>query len=128
MVVFPIVMHILLSFFAPFNLASLLPLNDFINLLLLVPVVTGLAFTFPVYIIPLVELKVIDVKQLSGARKWVYVGVALIVGLVNPDPTFISSIPIIIPIYILFEITVFIAKRIESKRAKAAGGAEVVPP
>ena len=127
-VVFPIVMHILLSFFAPFNLASLLPLNDFINLLLLVPVVTGLAFTFPVYIIPLVELKVIDVKQLSGARKWVYVGVALIVGLVNPDPTFISSIPIIIPIYVLFEITVFIAKRIESKRAKAAGGAEIVPP
>lgn len=119
-VVFPIVMRILLSFYGPFDLASLVSLNDFVNLLLLVPVVTGLAFTFPVYLIPLVELKVINVQQLSSSRKWVYVGVALIVGLVNPDPTFLSSIPIIIPIYILFEITVFIAKRIEKNRAKAS--------
>lgn len=126
-IVFPIVMHILLSFFGPFNLANLLPLNDFVNLLLLVPVVTGLAFTFPVYLIPLVELKVISAKQLSSSRKWVYVGVALIVGLVNPDPTFISSIPIIIPIYVLFEITVFIAKRIDKKREKVSGEAQVIP-
>ena len=123
-VVFPIVMRILLSFYGPFDLASLVSLNDFVNLLLLVPVVTGLAFTFPVYLIPLVELKVINVKQLSSSRKWVYVGVALIVGLVNPDPTFISSIPIIIPIYILFEITVFIAKRMEKKRMKATSEAQ----
>jgi sec-independent protein translocase protein TatC len=118
-VVFPIVMRILLAFFRPLNIANLLPLNDFVDLLLLVPVVTGFAFTFPVFLIPLVELKVLSVKQLSSARKWVYVLVALGVGLVNPDPTFISSIPIIVPIYVLFEITVFIARRIEKKRAMA---------
>ncbi len=126
-VVFPIVMRILLTFFRPFNIANLVPLNDFVNLLLLVPVITGLAFTFPVFLIPLVELKILSVKQLSSARKWVYVVVALVVGLVNPDPTFISSIPIIIPIYVLFEITVFIAKRIEKNRAKAANEVQVIP-
>jgi sec-independent protein translocase protein TatC len=120
LVVFPIVMRILLAFFKPLNIAYLLPLNDFVNLLTLVPVVTGLAFTFPVILIPLVELKVLSVKQLSSARKWVYVLVALGVGLINPDPTFISSIPIIVPIYVLYEITVYIAKRIERNRAVQA--------
>ncbi|MDG6904804.1 MAG: preprotein translocase subunit TatC [Nitrososphaerota archaeon] len=118
LVIFPIVMHILLEFYKPLHLADLLSLGDFVNLLLLIPLVTGLAFTFPVYLIPLVELNVISAKQLSGARKWVYVGVALGVSLANPDPTDISSIPIVIPILVLYELTILIAKRVEKNRLK----------
>lgn len=116
LIIFPIVMHILLEFYPVFGIANLVSLTDFVNLLLLIPFVTGLAFTFPVYLIPLVELKVISAKQLSSARKWVYVGVALGVSLANPDPTDISSIPIVVPILILFELTVLVAKRMEKKR------------
>jgi len=67
-----------------------------------------------------VEFKVLKVSQLTKARKWVYVIICLAVGLVNPDPTFISSIPIVVPIFVLYEITIFLAKRIENNRAKAA--------
>ncbi len=115
-VIFPIVMRILLSFFPAFGLANLVSLNNFVSLLLLIPVITGFAFTFPVFLIPLVELRILSARQLSGSRKWVYVIIPLIVGLINPDPTFISSIPIIIPIFVLFEITIYIAKRIEARR------------
>lgn len=119
-VIFPTVMRILLIFVKAFNADNILPLNDFVNLLILIPVMTGLGFTFPVFVVPLVELKVISAKQLSSVRKWVYVIVALAVGLVNPDPTFISSIPIIIPVYALYEGTVYYCKRIEKNRAKQA--------
>jgi len=126
LVVFPTVMRILLIFYKSFGVVSLVSLSDFVNLLILVPVMTGLGFTFPVFILPLVELKVISAKQLSSVRKWVYILVALAVGLANPDPTFISSIPIIIPVYVLYEMTVFIAKRIEKKKLKAAA-MQVIP-
>ncbi len=125
-VIFPTIMRILLIFYKAFQLDPLVSVGDFVNLLILVPVVTGLGFTFPVFIIPLVELKVITAKQLSSVRKWVYILVALAVGLVNPDPTFISSIPIIIPVYILYEITVYYAKRIEKNRLKASA-TQVIP-
>ena len=117
-VVFPTVMRILLIFYKSFGVANLVSLSAFVNLLILVPVMTGLGFTFPVFVIPLVELKIISAKQLSSVRKWVYVLVALAVGLANPDPTFISSIPIIIPVYVLYEITVYLSKRIEKNRIK----------
>jgi sec-independent protein translocase protein TatC len=120
LVIFPTIMRILLIFFNAFNLAPYVPLNDFVNLLLLVPALTGLAFTFPIFVLPLVEFKVVSVKQLSSARKWVYVVVALAVGIINPDPTFISSIPIVVPIFILYEVTVLLAKRVENKRNQAA--------
>jgi sec-independent protein translocase protein TatC len=125
-VIFPTVMRVLLIFFKAFNQAPLLPLNDFVNMLILIPVMTGLGFTFPVFVIPLVELKIISSKQISGVRKWVYVLIALAVGLVNPDPTFISSIPIILPVYFLFEMTVYISKRIERNRAKREA-AQIIP-
>jgi sec-independent protein translocase protein TatC len=125
LVVFPTVMRILLIFFKAFQLANLVSLGDFVNLLILVPVMTGLGFTFPVFVIPLVELKVISAKQVSSVRKWVYILVALAVGIANPDPTFISSIPIIIPVYILYEITVYLSKRIERNRMKNV--AQVIP-
>ncbi|MGA2875053.1 MAG: twin-arginine translocase subunit TatC [Nitrososphaerales archaeon] len=125
LVIFPTVMRILLIFFNGFQVAPLVSLSDFVNLLILIPVMTGIGFTFPVFIIPLVELKVIKAKQLSGVRKWVYILVALAVGLVNPDPTFISSIPIVVPVYVLYEATVLYSKRIEKKRMKTA--VEVIP-
>gem|GEM_PF-387831 len=121
-VVFKLVMRVLLIFYQPLGVQSLVSLDSFINLLLLVPSMTGLAFTFPVYLIPLVELRVLSVKQLTSARKWVYVLVALGVSIANPDPTDISSLPVVLPIFALFEITVFVAKRIEKKRAKAGVG------
>jgi sec-independent protein translocase protein TatC len=124
-VVFPIVMRILFLFYKPFGVQNLVALDQFVNLLILIPLLTGIAFTFPVYIIPLVELKIISTKQLTSARKWVYVLVALAVGIANPDPTFITSIPIIIPIFILFEITVYIAKRIE--KGALAKSQQIVP-
>ena len=126
LVIFPTVMRILLIFYNAFQVLPLVSLSDFVSLLILVPVITGVGFTFPVFVIPLVELKVISAKQLSSVRKWVYVLVALAVGLVNPDPTFISSIPIIIPVYVLYEATVYVSKRIERNRARATP--EVIPP
>ena len=116
-IIFPIVMRILLSFFPSFGLEKLVTLDDFVNLLILVPVISGLAFTFPVFLVPMVELKVLNAKQLSNSRKWVYIVVPLAVVLINPDPTFISSLPIILPIFVLYEVTILIAKRIEKRRA-----------
>lgn len=124
-IIFPIIMKILLSFYTAFAVQNLVSLPDFVNLLLLIPVLTGLGFTFPVFLVPLVEFKVISAKQLSSARKWVYIIVALSVSIANPDPTDLSSLPIIIPIFILYEITILIAKRVERNRQKTTVAAAV---
>ena len=126
LVVFPVVMHVLLLFYSPLGLESLISIDSFVGLLILIPLITGLAFTFPVFLIPLVELKVLSAKQLSRARLWIYLIVALGVSIANPDPTDISSIPIVVPIIILFEITILVAKRIESNRAKKVAPEEKV--
>jgi sec-independent protein translocase protein TatC len=117
LVVFPTVMRILLLFYTPLGVGKFMTIDNFVSFLILIPLITGFAFTFPVFLIPLVELKILKTKQLSSARKWVYVLVALGVSVANPDPTDISSIPIIVPILVLFELTILVGKRIEKKRS-----------
>jgi sec-independent protein translocase protein TatC len=117
LVVLPIVMRILLLFFPVVGVSLVFTIDNFVSYLILIPLVTGLGFTFPVFVLPLVELKILRAKQLSSARKWVYILFALGVSIANPDPTDLSSIPIIVPIIILYEITIFVAKRIERNRA-----------
>jgi sec-independent protein translocase protein TatC len=119
-VILPIVMRILLLFFPVVGVSLVFNIDNFVTYLIMIPLVTGLAFTFPVFILPLVELKVLRAQQLSSARKWVYILFALGVSIANPDPTDLSSIPIIVPIVILYEITIFVAKRIEKNRAAKA--------
>lgn len=118
LVIFPVVMRMLLLFYGPTGTAAFISIDSFINLLLIIPLITALGFTFPVFVIPLVELKIIKAKQLSGIRKWIYICVPLVVSIANPDPTDISSIPIILPILILYEITILLAKRVEKNRLK----------
>ena len=119
-VIFPLIMRILIDFMSALVGVQLVSLNDFVNLMLLIPVMTGLAFTFPVFIIPLVEFKILKASQLVSSRKWVYAVVCLSVSIANPDPTDLTSVPIVVPILILFEVTVLLAKRIEKNRAKRA--------
>jgi sec-independent protein translocase protein TatC len=123
-VIFPTVMRILILFYQPLGVSKLLAIDSFVNLMILIPLITGLAFTFPVFLIPLVELKILKAKQLTSARKWVYVLVILGVSIANPDPTDISSLPIVVPILVLFEFTILISKRIEKKRAEKAALAQ----
>jgi sec-independent protein translocase protein TatC len=124
-IIFPTVMNILVLFYKPLGVASLISIDSFVNLLILIPLISGLAFTFPVFIIPLVEFKILKAQQLSKARLWVYIIVALSVSIANPDPTDISSIPIVLPIIILFEITILVAKHIEKNRERNAEAATV---
>lgn len=48
LVVFPTVMRIMLIFYNAFQVTSLVSLSDFVNMLILIPMVTGMGFTFPV--------------------------------------------------------------------------------
>ncbi|MDG6997498.1 MAG: twin-arginine translocase subunit TatC [Nitrososphaerota archaeon] len=79
-------------FYNAFQVTSMVSLSDFVSMLILIPMVTSLGFAFPVFILPSVELKILNSKQFGSVRKCVYILVALAVGLVNPDPIFTSSI------------------------------------
>jgi sec-independent protein translocase protein TatC len=79
--------------------------------MVMIPIIGGLLFCLPIFLLPLMEIGVLRVETLRKNRILVYLIIAFIIGLISPDPTFISVIPLLIPIYILYEISIFLGRR-----------------
>jgi sec-independent protein translocase protein TatC len=87
----------------------------------------GVGFELPVVVLTLVKIGVLNYKMLAAGRRYVIV-VSAVLGAVLTTPEVITQILMALPLYMLYEICVWIAwywERQDKKReaAAAAGGA-----
>jgi sec-independent protein translocase protein TatC len=78
---------------------------------------TGLLFQLPVVIYFLTKMGILSPSLLRQYRKHSFVGILIIAAIVTP-PDLISQILITIPLYMLFEISIVIASRVERNRLR----------
>jgi len=82
----------------------------------------GVAFEFPVVVLGAVALGWTDARRLRRARPWVVAAVLLAAALLTP-PDVASQVILAVPVLILFEICVFLARFMTGRsRAGASGG------
>ena len=109
--ILPLTFRISFILYGPLGIELLININDFVTLMVMIPIIGGLLFCLPIFLLPLMEIGVLRVETLRKNRILVYLIIAFIIGLISPDPTFISVIPLLIPIYILYEISIFLGSR-----------------
>lgn len=69
----------------------------------------GLAFEFPVILLGLVKLEILSYEQLRSLRKYAIV-ICLVIGAVLTPPDVVSQTLMAVPLFILFEISIWIAR------------------
>jgi sec-independent protein translocase protein TatC len=82
----------------------------------------GLGFELPVVVLTLVKIGILNYKMLSKGRRYVIV-ICLVLGAVLTTPEVVTQVLMAVPLYVLYEITVWIAwywERKERKRQEAA--------
>lgn len=89
-------------------------INSYIGLVKSTSLSTGLIFELPVIIFFLAHLNLISAEFLKEYRKYAYVLILIISAIVTP-PDIISQTIVSIPLIILYEISIFIAKYISKK-------------
>jgi sec-independent protein translocase protein TatC len=77
----------------------------------------GLGFELPVVLLVLVKIGVLDYQKLAGFRRYMIV-VCLILGAVLTTPEVVTQILMAVPLYCLYEITIWIAWYWERKERK----------
>jgi sec-independent protein translocase protein TatC len=84
----------------------------------------GVGFELPVVVLTLVKLGVLDYRMLSGGRRYVIV-ISAVLGAVLTTPEVITQVLMAVPIYVLYEICVWITwywERQDKKREAAETG------
>jgi len=113
----PLTFKVMMYFVKSFGALPLIPLNDFITNVVAFMISTGLIFTFPVFVVLAVKFGMLTPNTLAANRRYVYLGLAVFLAFITPDPTPLSMLITIIPLIILFEVSI-IAGRVTLKRSR----------
>jgi sec-independent protein translocase protein TatC len=93
-------------------------IGDFISTIVSTILLTGVLFLLPVLILILSKIGVVSSTFLKKYRKHSFVTVLILSAIITP-PDIVTQIIVAIPITILYEVGILIAKRIEKKKRKA---------
>jgi sec-independent protein translocase protein TatC len=80
----------------------------------------GLAFEFPLIIVLLVYMGMLTVETLRRYRRHAIVTIFIIAAIVTPTPDPFTQTIFAVPLYLLFEIAVIVAARVQKRRQIAA--------
>ncbi len=96
--------------------------SEYYSLLLMFLLAFGAAFQMPLIITLLARIGFVSAADLRGARKYAIVGAFVIAAVITPPDPF-SQIGLALPLILLYEISIWCARIVEKKRAKAEAAA-----
>jgi sec-independent protein translocase protein TatC len=101
--------------------------DDYISFVTFFLVACGVAFQLPVVITILVQLRILSSTVLRKQRKIAYFALFVFAELVTPvsDPIVAPSV-VMIPLVLLYESSIWVAKRIEARRLKVSKSSQEI--
>lgn len=87
-------------------------LNDYIENLTNITMGTALAFQLPVVAYVLTRIGIITPNFLRNSRKYAIVGILVVAAIITPSPDVTSQMLVFIPLFLLYELSILISKRV----------------
>jgi sec-independent protein translocase protein TatC len=98
-------------------------LGDYLNLILALIFAFGMCFQLPVLLMLLARAGFISAHDLSSRRKYAIVAVFVVAAVLTP-PDVLSQTLLALPLLGLYELSIFLIRRMEKQRAAAVPEAE----
>ena len=106
--VFPIAFGFFAGY-APIGVQMMTDIDKYLSFVLTMFIAFGITFETPVVVIVLVRMRIVTLEKLRSARPYVIVG-AFVVGAVFTPPDVISQLLLAVPLWLLFELGVLLAR------------------
>lgn len=114
-----VVFKTVFSFIATFAPESITPAPDieaYLGFVMTMFLAFGITFEVPVAVILLVRMSIVTITQLQQARGYVIVGAFIIAAVVTP-PDIVSQFLLAVPLCVLYEIGILLARGIKARPA-----------
>jgi sec-independent protein translocase protein TatC len=115
LVLVPYGMAALLPFFQIVGAELYISVSDFYYFVFFLTLLTGVAFTFPIFLVLFVKYGIIGTKTLTKNRKYVYLGLLALVFLITPGEGGLANFMLMAVMIVLLEVGIFFARRYEKK-------------
>lgn len=98
-------------------------MSEYLSLVMALILAFGISFQLPVLLTLLAKVGIVSSEALGKNRRYAIVGILAFAAVVTPPDAF-SMLSLAFPMYLLYEISIWIAKLIEKKREEADAQAE----
>lgn len=109
--VFPITFEYLLNLGDP-TIRPMLNISDYLSFVIFMALGIGFVFELPVFFAILAMLGIIDADFLIKSRRYAIVAMAIVSAVITPSPDPISMFMVLIPLVILYEISILVVRLI----------------
>lgn len=100
------------------NFDVMVSANEYMHFLIMTTVPLGLLFELPIVALFLSAIGVLTAESMKKIRGWSYIAMGVGSAVITP-PDFISQLLVLIPTIILYEISIYLVKRIERKQIES---------
>jgi sec-independent protein translocase protein TatC len=105
--------------FAPKSISPMPDIEAYFNFVLTMFLAFGVTFEIPIVVIVLVRMGIVTIAQLKDARPYVIVGAFVVSAVVTP-PDVLSQFMLAVPMCILYEAGLFLARFVGTRKEEAA--------
>ena len=112
----PLMVNFLGNYQVSESVSNQIALDSYTSAVTTMTLLMGLIFEFPVIVLFLTKVGIINPTFLSRYRKHTIVVILIVAGLITPSPDIFSQIVVALPLYGLYEISVQLSKRVFRKR------------
>jgi sec-independent protein translocase protein TatC len=100
-------------------LAPDITLSEYIDLVIGMLITFALSFQLPLVVLALARIGILDVEQLKGFRKVVYLVMAVLAAAITPGDVITATMALMVPLCLLYELGIWLASRSPKKSATA---------
>lgn len=93
-------------------------LDDYIDTINNIILGCGIAFELPIVAYVLAKIGLVNAKFLRTYRKYAFVVILILAAIITPSPDWTSQLLVAIPLLLLYEVSVWIVKRVDKKKAE----------
>jgi sec-independent protein translocase protein TatC len=104
--------------FTPDGVANIVLFTDYLNFVIRLILVFGIAFLLPVFVLLLNAVGVLSGASLASARRWIVVGVFVFAAVATPTADPVTMLMLAMPMWILFEVAVLVARFNDRRRRR----------
>lgn len=112
----PFGLKVLLAFGGE-GMQALIGARNYFDFLLILLLAFGILFQFPVVVVILTLAGILNPETLKRQRRFVILGIFVAAAIITPSVDFITQSLLAIPLWLLFEIAVFISSFIKRRRS-----------
>lgn len=118
------------GFFVEFSTDTLRPMftmREYLSFALKLLLAFGVSFELPVFIFFMTKLGIVNSRMLSKQRRYAILIIFIVAAILTPSPDAFTQCIMAVPLMILYEFSIFIARFVEKKKKKDAEAGEETP-